>query len=59
MTRPRKALLVVTVAVVIAAHVGLFTAGGKWRRAGVMIIVVDVVSGLFVAGAIREFRKLD
>jgi hypothetical protein len=37
----------------------LFTMGGNWRTLGLILVVVDVISALFIVGAIREFRKLD
>ncbi len=59
MSRRRKVALIVVLAVVIALHVALFTAGGDWRTMGLVLVAVDVVSIFFVLGAIREFRKLD
>lgn len=59
MTRRRKTLLIIVLAVVIAAHIALFVVGGNWRTLGMILIAVDVVSVLFVLGAIREFRRLD
>jgi len=61
MTRKRTGVLIVVVVVVvlIAAHVALFAAGGSWRTMGLVLVAVDAISALFVAGAIREFRKLD
>ena len=59
MTRKRKGLLIIVLGVVIAAHIALFAVGGHWRTLGMILIAVDVVSVLFVLGAIREFRKLD
>ena len=57
-TRKKVALAVVLV-VVVAIHVWLFAAGGSYRTAGMILVGVDVVSGLFIVGAMREFRKLD
>jgi Na+-transporting NADH:ubiquinone oxidoreductase subunit NqrB len=59
MSRKRKLLLWVMVAVLVGAHVALFTAGGSWRTLGLVLVGVDIVSGLFVVGALREFKKLD
>jgi len=59
MTRKRTGVLIVVVVVLIAAHVALFAAGGNWRTVGLVLVAVDAISGLFVLGAIREFRKLD
>ena len=59
MTRKRKALLIIVLALAIAPHTALFAAGGYWHTMGMILIAVDVVSVLFVLGAIREFRKLD
>ena len=59
MTRKRKSLLIIVLAGAIAAHIALFAVGGNWRTLGMILVAVDVVSVLFVLGAIREFRKLD
>ena len=59
MTRKRKALLIIVLALAIATHTALFAASGYWRTMGMILIAVDVVSVLFVLGAIREFRRLD
>jgi len=59
MNRKRKALLIIVLAVAIAAHIALFVVGRNWRTLGMTLFAVDVVSVLFVLGAIREFRKLD
>ena len=59
MGKKRKVLLTVVLAIVIAAHILLFTMGGNWRTLGLILVVVDVISALFIVGAIREFRKLD
>jgi hypothetical protein len=59
MHRKRKVLLIIVLAVAIAAHIALFAVGGNWRTMGMILIAVDVVSVLFVLGAVREFRKLD
>ncbi len=45
--------------VAIAGHIGLFAAGGTWRRAGLALVAVDVISAWFVFAAVREIRKLD
>ncbi len=59
MNRKRKSLLIIVLAIAIAAHIALFAVGGNWRTVGMILIAADVVSVLFVLGAIREFRKLD
>lgn len=55
----RKVVLAFVLVVVVAAHVWLFAAGGSYRTAGMILVGVDVVSGLFIMGAIKEFRKLE
>jgi len=55
----RKIVLVVILLVVIAGHVALFVTGGTWRRLGLGLVVVDVISAWFVFAAVREMRKLD
>jgi hypothetical protein len=47
------------VAVLLGLHAALFAAGGSWRTMGLVLVGVDIVSGLFVLGAVREFKKLD
>ncbi len=55
----RKLLLIVVLAAVIAVHLALFAAGGSWRTVGMVLVAVDVFSGLFILGGMRELRKLD
>jgi len=55
----RKVLLAVVLVVAIAVHGALFASGGNWRSMGLILVAVDIVSALFVVGAIQEFRKLD
>ena len=59
MSRKRKVLLIIVLAVAIGVHIALFVAGGQWRTVGIVLVAVDVVGSLFVVGAIREFKKLD
>ena len=59
MNRRRKAILFFILAILIGIHGGLFAAGGQWRTAGKILIVVDVLSGWFVFAGIRETRKLE
>lgn len=59
MSRKRKVLLIIVLAVAIGVHIALFAAGGQWRTVGIILVAVDVVGSLFVVGAIREFKKLD
>lgn len=59
MARKRKVLLAVVLVIAVAGHVALFASGGSWRTMGLILVAVDVISGLFVVGAIQEFRKLD
>jgi len=59
MSRKRKLLLLGIVAVLVGVHAALFAAGGSWCTVGLVLVGVDIVSGLFVAGAVREFKKLD
>jgi len=59
MARKRKVLLIVVLAIAIAGHVVLFASGGSWRTMGLILVAVDVISVLFVVGAIQEFKKLD
>ncbi|MGC2324812.1 MAG: hypothetical protein WA463_19410 [Terriglobales bacterium] len=59
MAKKRKLLLIVVLVIAMAAHVALFAAGGNWRTLGFVLVAVDVISALFIVGAIREFRKLD
>ena len=59
MNTKRKRLLIAVLGVAIAAHIALFARGGKWRTVGFILVAVDIISALFVLGAIREFRKLD
>jgi hypothetical protein len=59
MAKKRKLLLIVVLVVAMAAQAALFAAGGNWRTLGFVLVAVDVISALFIVGAIREFRKLD
>ncbi len=59
MSRKRKFLLLTIVVVLAGVHGVLFAAGGSWRILGLVLVGVDVVSGLFILGAVREFKKLD
>ena len=59
MTAMRKIVLGVVLLIVVALHVALFAAGGKWRTLGKVLVVVDIVSAWFVIGAVRETRKLE
>ena len=59
MTAGRKRALVLVLAAILAGHVALFAAGGSWRRLGMILVGVDVVSAALVARALRQFRKLD
>jgi hypothetical protein len=59
MKQARKVLLTGILAVIVAAHAALFLEGGKWRKLGLTLVAVDVVSAFFLVGAIRESRKLD
>ena len=55
----KKAVLIVAGSVFLVLHIALFLAGGEWRTAGVALLVVDVVTGMFLFGAIKEAKKLD
>jgi membrane protein YdbS with pleckstrin-like domain len=59
MTKKRKLLLIVVLVIAIAAHIALLAGGSNWRTVGFVLVAVDVISALFIVGAIREFRKLD
>ena len=59
MHRNRKVMLVIVLAIIIAIHVALFAAGGHWRSMGKVLVGVDIFSGWFIVGAIREVRKLE
>jgi prepilin signal peptidase PulO-like enzyme (type II secretory pathway) len=59
MSKKKKFLLTVILAVVGAGHVWLFAAGGSWRTAGFALLVVDVITGFMVIGALQEFKKLE
>jgi uncharacterized membrane protein len=59
MSSGRKIVLGAIAAILLAAHVALFAAGGSWRTMGKALLIVDVISIWFVIGAMREFRKLD
>lgn len=55
----KKIVLGIIGSVVIALHIALFLAGGGWRTAGIALLVVDVFTGMFLFGAIKEVKKLD
>ncbi len=59
MTKKKKILLTIILTVVIAGHVLLFAAGGSWRTAGIVLLVVDVMTGFMLIGAVQEFRKME
>jgi len=59
MSKKRKILLSLILAVVIAGHVWLFAAGGSWRTAGIVLVVGDVITGWIVMGAVQEFKKAE
>jgi hypothetical protein len=59
MSKKKKILLIVILAVVIAGHLWLFAAGGSLRTAGIVLVIVDVITGFMVIGAIQEFKKLE
>lgn len=59
MSKKKKILLMIILTVVIAGHVMLFVAGGSWRTAEVALVVVDVITGFMVIGAVQEFKKLE
>ncbi len=59
MSKNQKILLIIVLAVVIAGHVSLFAAGGSWRTAGIVLVVVDLVTGFMLIGGIQEFKKLE
>jgi len=59
MTKKRKMALLIVLAIVVAAHVALFMAGGSYKTLAEVLLVVDVVSAFFIVGAVREFKKLD
>ncbi len=59
MTGKRKIVLLVVLGIVAAGHIALFRAAGVYRRLAEVLIIVDVLSLWFVAGAVREFKKLD
>ena len=44
---------------IVAGHVVLFAAGGSWRTAGIALLVVDLLTGFMVIGAVQEFRKME
>ena len=58
MTTRRRFVVEVILTIAIAGHIALFAAGGSLRRMGIALVIVDVVSGLFVIGAVRGMRKL-
>lgn len=55
----KKVLLTIILTFVIAGHIWLFAAGGSWRTAGIALLVVDLVTGFMVIGAVQEFRKTE
>ena len=59
MNKKRKILLIVILAIVVAGHALLFAAGGSWRTAGIVLVIVDVITGLMVIGAVQEFKKTE
>ncbi len=59
MSKKKKILLTIILAVVIAGHLGLFAAGGSWRTAGIVLVVVDVITGFMLVGAVQEFKKAE
>lgn len=59
MTKKKKVLLSIILTVLIAGHVVLFAAGGSWRTAGIVLLVVDVITGFMLIGAVQEFKKLE
>jgi hypothetical protein len=59
LTKKRKLALLVLLALIIAVHLALFSAGGSYRILAEVLLVIDVVSGFFIVAAVREFRKLD
>jgi uncharacterized membrane protein len=59
MPKKRKIALAIILAVVLAGHVALFAAGGTWRTTGIALLVVDVISGWFIIGALHEFKKAE
>jgi hypothetical protein len=59
MTKKNKIALFIVLVIVVAGHGALFVAGGSYKTLAEVLLVVDVVSGFFIVGAVREFRKLD
>jgi len=59
MSTHRKLVLAVILMLVASDHLALFAAGGTWRRAGLALIAVDVISAWFVFAAVHEVRKLN
>ncbi len=59
MSKKKKILLMLILTVVIVGHVLLFAAGGSWRTAGIVLVAVDVITGLMVIGAVQESKKLE
>jgi len=59
MNQKKKLILVLIIGILVALHVGLFAAGGKWRKMSLVLLVVDAVSALLVIGAVKEARKLE
>ena len=59
MTWQRKVVFSIVLLVIVAGHVALFMAGGSYKTLAEVLLVVDVVSGFLIVGAVREFKKLD
>lgn len=59
MSKKRKVLLTIILAVVVPGHVWSFAAGGSWRTAGIVLVIVDVITGWIVVGAVQEFKKAE
>lgn len=59
MSHKKKILLMIILTLIVAGHVVLFAAGGSWRTAGIALLVVDLLTGFMVIGAVQEFRKME